>query len=346
MLRGRWPACFVGALAFLLIGASSALAQPEPFRGNLLGSGTHLACQEQGDSSNRVRFCRGGVEGNPFAPGGTYDRRVASWDGQPIDADVTLPPEGEGPWPLVVMLHGYPGNKTNLESEDSTSREGFNNVNLARRGFAVLSYSARGLGASCGPLLGYLGSGYGAVDYLYGDVACNARYLFSFRGGWLHLADARYEARDAQTLAGYLFESGIASPGIGVIGESYGGGQSLILSQLKDRIMLEDGTFRAWTHDGTATGTPMYIAGAGSLAAWSDLGNSLMPNGQPLDYRPVGQTTSPIGVKKESLMDGFYLSRSFGWQLRAPVVSGAGVRPAELSRHHQLVLAHGPGRAV
>ena len=309
MLRGRWPVGLTGTLVSLLIGASTALAQPEPFSGHLLGgSDARLTCEALGDSSNRVRFCRGGVEGNPFAPGGTYDKRVVSWDGQPIDADVTLPPEGEGPWPLVVMLHGYPGNKTNLESQDSSSREGFNNVNLAGRGFAVLNHSARGLGASCGPSLGYLGSGYGFEDYLFGDVACNARYIFSFRGGWLHLADARYEARDTQTLAGYLVESGIANPGIGVIGESYGGGQTLILSQLNDRIMREDGTFRTWTHNGTTIGTPMQVAAAASLVGWSDLGNSLMPNGQPLDFRPVGQTTSPIGVKKESLMDGFYLA--------------------------------------
>ena len=78
-----------------------------------------------------------------------------------------------------------------------------------------------------------------------------------------------YEARDVQHLAGLLADEGIADPRrIGVTGISYGGGVSLELAALRDRIARPDGTLAPWTSPG---GRPMRIAGAVPQIPWSDL---------------------------------------------------------------------------
>ena len=83
-------------------------------------------------------------------------RRSASpsWDGVPLDVDVTLPPTGDGPFPTIVMLHGWGGSKTDFESADAgtarrrNQRFHYNNNFFAQRGYAVVNLSARGFGSS------------------------------------------------------------------------------------------------------------------------------------------------------------------------------------------------------
>jgi hypothetical protein len=84
---------------------------------------------------------------------------VKSFDGVPLDVDVTLPPTGDGPSPTIVMLHGYGRSKTDFEqtkadgngqpsdAPSSAHLYHWNNVHFAKRGYAVVNYSARGLGA-------------------------------------------------------------------------------------------------------------------------------------------------------------------------------------------------------
>jgi dipeptidyl aminopeptidase/acylaminoacyl peptidase len=49
----------------------------------------------------------------------------------------------------------------------------------------------------------------------------------------------RYEVRDAQYLLGLLADEGVINPQeIGATGESYGGGMSVQLGSLKDRVEL------------------------------------------------------------------------------------------------------------
>src|SRR5271155_4256680 len=60
------------------------------------------ACKAQ----NGVRFC----------PTETLAQRVPSFDGVPLDVDVTLPASSKGPFPAIVMLHGWGGSKTEFES--------------------------------------------------------------------------------------------------------------------------------------------------------------------------------------------------------------------------------------
>lgn len=72
---------------------------------------------------------------------------------------------------------------------------------------------------------------------------------------------ARYEVRDAQNLAGMLADQGWVDPQrIGSTSYSYGGGESLLLGTLKDRVMSPDGTLAPWTSP--MNHIPMHIAGA------------------------------------------------------------------------------------
>jgi pimeloyl-ACP methyl ester carboxylesterase len=221
-----------------------------------------------------------------FCPTTTDPERVPSFDGVPLDVDVTLPATGDGPFPTIVMMHGYGGDKTAFES---ASPEGsYNNVFYAQQGYAVVTYSARGFGRSCGKPDSRTRPG------------CDA--------GWIHLADHRYEARDTQHLLGLLVDQGVAKAGaLGVTGISYGGIQSLNLALLRDRIRLPDGSFQPWT---SPNGTALKIAAAYPRWAASDLTYALQPNGRFLDFRTpkAGQSIRPGGVMKKSYNDVLYAS--------------------------------------
>ena len=89
-----------------------------------------------------------------FCPTTTLAERVPSFDGVPLDVDVTLPPTGNGPFPTIVMLHGWGNDKTSFESTtpdgDGNETYHYNNVYYAQHGYAVVNYTARGWGNSCG----------------------------------------------------------------------------------------------------------------------------------------------------------------------------------------------------
>ncbi len=105
-------------------------------------------CTTQADGT---RFC----PPPDGAPGRTVNG-VPSFDGVPLDVDVTLPPAsaGQGPFPTIVMLHGYGNDKTSFESStpagDGSITYDYNNDFYARAGYAVVNYTARGFGHSCG----------------------------------------------------------------------------------------------------------------------------------------------------------------------------------------------------
>src|SRR2546423_10543829 len=97
------------ALFMLTAGASTAAAAtPNPFG---------HPCTAQ----NGVRFC----------PTDQLSDRVTTWDGVPIDVDVTLPPDGDGPFPTIVMVHGLGGNKGSFES--TRPNGSYNNIFYAQR---------------------------------------------------------------------------------------------------------------------------------------------------------------------------------------------------------------------
>jgi pimeloyl-ACP methyl ester carboxylesterase len=272
LTKTRTWAATAGWLAATLLAASLAstasAAQPAPFG---------HACQAQ----NQVRFC----------PTATSGQRVPTFDGIPLDVDVTLPAQGKGPFPTIVMLHGWGGSKEDFEAA-TTAGDGsvtfhYNNLYYARRGYAVVNYTARGFGNSCGGGPGGDHSG-----------ACGK--------GYVHLADTRYEARDTQYLLGKLVDQGITKPrAIGVTGISYGGGQSMELAFLNDKVRKPNGKLTPWR---SPKGTPLHIAAAYPRWPWSDLVDALLPNGRFMDtgVAPHGQSLDPVGVPIQSYISGLF----------------------------------------
>jgi hypothetical protein len=224
--------------------------------------GGRIACSVAGSG---VQFCEGDVT-----------TRIESFDGVPLDVNVTLPPAAmSGPFPLIIEMHGWSGSKSSLPS-----------VDRALAGYVVLNYTARGFHESCGTVASRA-SDPGLSD----PDACADR-------GWTHLADVRYEGRDSQYLAGLLVDEGLVIPDrIGATGVSYGGGRSMMLAVLKNRVMLTDGTLVPWT---SPMGTPMEMAAAAPLIPWSDLGYALVPNGATLDYRDENPYGDRAGVFKDA----------------------------------------------
>src|SRR2546423_167841 len=131
---------------------------------------------------------------------------VKTWDGVPLDTTVTLPARGATGLPLIADIHGFGNSKWEYLDPASDAYTG-NAYTWAKAGYAVLTYTARGLWGSCG-----------TPDSRAANPAACAK-------GYIHLADVRYEARDTQELAGRLVDEGIADARrIGVTGDTYGGG--------------------------------------------------------------------------------------------------------------------------
>jgi predicted acyl esterase len=254
-------------IAGMLAVHHGAAAQPAPFG---------HACVAQ----NGVRFC----------PTTSLADRVPTWDGLPIDIDVTLPPTGDGPFPTIFMLHGLGGSKVDFEAPtpNGTSNATFhyNNVFFAQRGYLVVNYSARGWGNSCG-----------ATASRTSDCAT----------GWIRLADQRWEIRDAQHFVGVLVDAGLADPdALGATGVSYGGGQSLQLAAQRYKLRNTSGKLQLWR---SPAGRRLHIAAAWPRWLWSDIDVSLLPNGRFRNdrVRSIGATQHPIGVEKDQYASALLL---------------------------------------
>jgi dienelactone hydrolase len=245
-------------------------------------SGNAIPCTTQSDG---VRVCHGTDGG-----GGASDLRMKTFDGVPLEVYVILPPAPssgtDGNYPLIAQSHGWGGAAA---GPTTNGYDGPTGDALAKDGYAVVQLTARGWGDSCGS----------SSSRLAAPTAC--------ANGYIRLDDERYEVRDIQTAAGYLVDDGLVNPNkIGATGPSYGGGVSLELATLKNRIMNSDGSFSPWK---SPKGTPLHLAAAVPIIPWSDLDYSLMPNGRTLDYQVTPPTAdlSPIGVEKQSFVSGLYL---------------------------------------
>ena len=248
----------VGTTTFLLLSAI-------PAQGGVITSALGIPCTP---GPGGVQQCNGSVA-----------NRVPSWDGTPIDVNLTFPPATRnGPFPLIIAIHGWP------LSKETTALDA-NPQELAPKGYAVLSYSARGMGMSCGLLPSRVASG------------C-AR-------GWTHVGDTRFEVRDAQHLAGLLADAGLVQPRrIGATGSSYGGGQSFALAVLRNRTMSRDGSLVPWRSPG---GKPMEVAAAAPRIGWTDLAYALVPTGDTIDFHSRNPySLARTGVPKESWLDTLY----------------------------------------
>jgi predicted acyl esterase len=226
--------------------------------------GGDLPCVPQPSAGN-VRLCSGPTH---------------SFDGTKIDANVILPPApatgADGPYPTIGYFHGWGGSKIGLNDRTQT---------WASRGYAVFSMSDRGWGNSCG-------------------AADPDRVTPQCAEGYNHLMDTRYEVRDAQYLLSLLADEGVTQPKkVGATGGSYGGGMSMALAALKDRVMVPDGSLVSWR---SPEGKDMRIAAAAPEIPWTDLAYSLLPNGRTLDYVADAAYGNRVGVMKQSFVTALY----------------------------------------
>src|SRR5438309_1154484 len=144
---------------------------------------------------------------------------VTSWDGSPLDVDLTLPKSGVGDrHPLIVMLHGFGNNKHEWESTtdegDGADKWHWNNRWFAEHGYYVLTYTARGFRDD------------GTTDD--SQPATPSGTSVDPPNGTIHVKSRDYEIRDTQWLAALVAATypDVDPNQVAVTGGSYGGGES------------------------------------------------------------------------------------------------------------------------
>jgi ABC-2 type transport system ATP-binding protein len=121
-------------------------------------------------------------------------------DGDAVELDTTLYLPEHTPAPAVLLAHGFGGSKQSVAADAE---------DLAARGYVVLTYSARGFGAS---------------------------------GGLIHLDSPDYEVKDGQRMIDLLArrsevrKDAGGDPVVGVVGASYGGALALMLAGTDPRV--------------------------------------------------------------------------------------------------------------
>jgi predicted acyl esterase len=262
----------------VLVAAMIAVAAAPSTASADITSALGISCTTQGAGPNAgQRWCgTGAFKQSPNNVRST----VQSFDGVPIDVNVAFPSTGgDGPYPLVMMFHGYGGGKFDFPQMQR----------WLNKGYAVFSMTNRGFHESCGTTLAQAA-----------DTDCPSQ-------GFVRLDDTRYEVRDAQLFAGMLVDAGLVQPTkIAATGGSYGGGMAMALAALKDRTMMPDGTLVPWTSP--VNHTAMSLAVAIPDIPWTDLAYALAPNGSNIDYVKDASYTGRFGVMKQSFVNGLYLS--------------------------------------
>ncbi len=123
---------------------------------------------------------------------------------EPVTLDTTLylpkSASAQRPVPAILLAHGFGGSKHSVATDAG---------DFADRGYAVLTYSAQGMGRS---------------------------------GGLIHLNSPDYEIHDAQRLLDWLatrpeiLRDGEGDPRVAAVGGSYGGALALMLAGVDDRV--------------------------------------------------------------------------------------------------------------
>lgn len=262
------------------------------------------------------------------------DHRVRSFEGTPLRVDLSLPtvayvpPGTTAPTkpPLVIFQSGYSNDYCQFESatlagsstsgcSDFIGTPGYdwNNAWFASHGYAALTFTPRGWYESCGKKLD------GSYSYV-NDPACQASAQYPDEKSWVHLLDRRYEVHDAQFLAGVVADAAggrLINPNqVVATGDSGGGGPSWDLGLTQDRVVLPTSTALPnqvntvpWT---SPHGRHLHLAAALPMYTWTDLLDSLLPNGTATDgfngAPPSGtfNDATPIGVEKQSYVGGLF----------------------------------------
>ena len=235
---------------------------------------------------------------------------VASWDGSPLDVDVTQPATAGTTHPLLLMLHGFGNNKHEWESTsdtgDGADKWHWNSHWFAEHGYYVVTYTARGFrddGAdrSDEPATP---AGSGTQCEPPGGSAC-------LPGGTIRIKSTQYEIRDTQWLAAQVAAAfpGVDANEVAVTGGSYGGGESWLQASQPD-----------WTfpHQQDPSLPVLHLQVAVPKYPWTDLAYSLAPNGHGggpglNDLYASSQGTpasdgvgNPVGLEKQSYVAGLY----------------------------------------
>lgn len=241
-------------------------------------------------------------------PGGTTvcSSEVASFDGTPLDVDVTLPMPGTGPsHPLMVLIHGFGNNKHEWESTsdtgDGADKYDWNSHWFAEHGYYVLTYTARGFSDN-GTTASYqpaTPAGTAPTCLAPGGSACPP-------AGTIRVKNKDVEIRDTQWLAALTASAftDLDRDRVAVSGGSYGGGESWL--QAAEQAGRPD-----WTD---FPGLPaLHLRVAVPKYPWTDLAYSLMPNGHGPDLYSSSQGApgtlgvgNPVGVAKTSYINGLY----------------------------------------
>lgn len=250
------------------------------------GGGTTLA--GGGYPETRYRTCGG---------------EVKTWDGLELDARVSFPEGASEPLPLVILLHGWGGNRNGVQGTPTNPSDkshvpghpgndptnGLSPARFLAKGYATLVYTARGFQGSCG-----------AVDPAADVNAVGGTDVYDPAGcppnGHTHLAERDFEVADTQHLLGLLVDAGVADPRrLAAAGESYGGGQTWMLATAMPWDTPAEGQYK------------IQLAAAVPFHGWTDLYGSLVPNGRATDG--VDQSASheePFGVVKQQWINEVY----------------------------------------
>ena len=226
------------------------------------------------------------AQSSPFGDCPAYgDQRICtaqfpSFDGTPLDVDLTLPQGGGERHPLIVLLHGFGNDKREWQSVDDTGdgadKLRWNSHWFASQGFYVLTYTARGFRTDA--------PGEGKPPTPSGSSE-------SLPSGTIQIKSREVEIRDTQYLASKVADAfpDLDRDRVAVSGGSYGGGESWL--QAADPV---------WDD---FTAPPLRLQVAVPKYPWTDLGYALAPNGRGTI---AGQR--PIGTAKASYITGLFAS--------------------------------------
>jgi predicted acyl esterase len=218
---------------------------------------------------------------------------IPSFDGAPLDVDLTLPMHGSGggSHPLIVLLHGFGNDKREWQSltdeGDRADKLRWNSHWFARHGFYVLTHTARGFRTNGEP-----------QEYQPQTPTGSSASLPS---GTIQIKSREVEVRDTQYLASLVARTfpDVDRDRVAVSGGSYGGGES-------------------WLHAADPEWddfTPhLRLQVAVAKYPWTDVGYALAPSGHgPDPYEtslgtPDSDTGNgfPIGTAKASYITGLF----------------------------------------
>jgi dienelactone hydrolase len=232
---------------------------------------------------------------------------VPSFDQAKLDVDLTQPTQDTGTsHPLIVMLHGFGNDKHEWESTtdegDGADKYHWNNRWLARHGYYVLTYTARGFSDD--------GADQDANEPpTPGDPSGSEDPAHR---GFIQLKSRDYEIRDTQWLAALVAKAypDVDPDRVAVTGGSYGGIESWLQASQA-----------TWTfpHEQDSTLPVLNLQVAVPKYPSTDLAYSLAPNGHGggpalADLYESSQGTpgsdtgdgNPIGAPKESYINGLF----------------------------------------